>query len=206
MARKRSSRRRRNPSNLMVGVARPSVALSPTEAFERTLGQTNDSSVLRGKILITSAVSSTPTFLTHLSPFSLGARSSALAGVFSRYRVKAAILKFAASSGGTGTSLTSALGILDEPTGEGDAPGNLSATLELRCSASYLFGQTQNSYVMYTPVDKTKWYYCNTGATGSDGRLVFPAAIYVAGAGAGTLTVEIDYTLVFAGADDVGSA
>jgi hypothetical protein len=116
------------------------------------------------------------------------------------------MLKFA-TNGGSGANASSgvALGIFDDTTATSNVPANASGVLELRCSASFLQGATENSHLYYLPVDKTKWYYTGTGPGASDPRLVIPGTLFGGSiSGSPSVAVEIDYTMVFAGADDAG--
>lgn len=181
----------------------PVMVLSPSEAFERQLAQSNDSTVLRGKVVYTTTFSSTlPVLALGFIPTNLGVRASQLAGVFSRYRIKAAQVKFIGAQGTAGVPQGCAVGWLDDVS-TSDAPSTLSGVLELRCSALALPVATTPTYSFYQPVDKTKWYYC---VSGNDGRFQTAASLYVAPQTAiGSITFEIDYTIVFSGADDTGA-
>jgi len=206
MAKSRSSRGRSRRTTNVARPAQPVMMLTPSEAFERTLGQSNDSTVLRGKLLISANLSAaTPVVLLNVLPGNLGIRASTLAGVFSRYRIKGMLVKFT-STIGAGTNNTGTLGFLDDLGSEGIAPTSVGGVLELRCSASNFTNEDRPTYVTYTPVDKTKWYYTSATSSGADGRLIFPATIYVANSGAGNVIAEIDYTIVFAGSADGGSS
>jgi hypothetical protein len=100
------------------------------------------------------------------------------------------------------------LGILDDYSGEGDAPANLSGVVNMRCSATSMPGTIDPTYIYYTPLDKSKWYYCNSTSSTSDPRFNIPASLYGATntSAATQVFVELDYTLVFAGAEGQGTS
>jgi len=177
-------------------------SIPPEAAFERSLAQSSDACVLRGKLLPFATLTSTPSTLLLIHPTNMGVRATNLAAVYSRFRVKALMIKFTAIGGNSGNT-GSVIGILDDTTSEGTVPTNAGGTLELRCSGVALPNQGTPSYVYYLPVDKTKWYYCNLDS--NDPRFVYPGTIYATSlGGAGGVTAELDFTLVFAGAEDGG--
>jgi len=205
MARSKSSRRRGRSSRSNTNQAPlPVMSLTPEFAFERQLAQSTDSTVFRGKAIFSFNLNTAPTNLLQIYPTNLGSRASVLATVYSRFRVKALLIKFTIT-GNSGAANTGAVGILDDNIGEGDTPTSLTGVMALRSSASFLNGQTEYSRIMYLPLDKKKWYYTNAGASGSDGRLVIPGTIFGASVGSSNCTVELDYTLVYAGADNIAS-
>jgi hypothetical protein len=195
---KRSNTRRSGKT----GKARGVVIRTPTEAFERSLARGADSFNLKGKVVFSQATSTTPAAFIVLAPSQLGPRATALATVFSRFRVNSVIIKFMETTSGFQT----VLGIVDDASGtEGDAPSSFGGVLETRCSALAFGAQTVPTYLEWRPVDKSKWYYCTSGATGSDPRLVFPAISFVASSGTGSISAEVDFNVTFKGADDTGS-
>jgi hypothetical protein len=178
------------------------VIVTPTEAFERSLARGADSFNLKGKVLFSQATSTSPAAFIAVTPAQLGVRAIALAAVFSRFRVNRVLIKFMETT----TGVQTVLGILDDSAGsEGDAPTSLSGVLELRCSALAFGAQTVPTLMEWRPVDKSKWYYCNTGASGSDIRFSIPAISFVASSGTGGISAELDYDITFKGSDDVGS-
>lgn len=184
------------------------LALTPSEVFERTLGRTNDSCVLRGKLIINPTLNSTPAQISYLIPNFFGARATAFGNVFSRFRIKALNIRFLPAGNASTGSLATAVGILDDPSST-TSPATGSDVLELRSSALALAGQTVPSNILYTPLDKTKWYY-TIGVTGSDNRLTVPGFLYgyvnTPGSSSGLpVGMEIDFSLVFAGATDNGT-
>jgi len=151
-----------------------------------------------------------------LNPLNLGSRAAGLAAVFARYRFKYVRFKFLGNI--ANSSFPSIIGIVvlgildDSSTAEGDAPTTATALTELRCSGTNMSTQTVPTEFVWQPVDKSKWYYTYTGATGSDVRLASPGVLYVGSTiapGSGVTTavdVEIDYAVVFSGAVDIGSS
>jgi hypothetical protein len=186
------------------------ISLTRNEAFEEKLARSSDATVLRGKLLLQASSTSTPTVALAIIPSQLGVRATALGGIFTKYRVKSVLLKFM-SANTSGTTLTGGgvLGFYDDATtGEGEAPTTAAGVLEQRCSASNFSGQTTPTMLRWEPVDKRLWYATTQGVAGSDLRLVFPGLIYIAGLASTTsvgFDIELDFTLVFKGAADVGA-
>jgi len=169
------------------------------------LSRGQDSFNLKGKYLLSGvSLSTTPSTLIIITPTGqLGARCSALASVFSRFRVNRLIIRFLATTSLGGNAV---LGIVDDTTGEGDNPTTPADVLELRCSAIAMGNETVPVIFNWSPVDRTKWYYTFTGASGSDPRLVVPATLYGASGNASTVDVEVDFDVTFKGAVDTASS
>jgi hypothetical protein len=179
--------------------------MTQSEAFESGLARTNDSTVLRGKFYISGSAlpAATPTQILTFNAQGMGARSAALATVFSRYRYKYIRMKFLQS---VTTTTPVAIGVYDEGSpSEGEAPVTLGDVLEMRCSGSAFPGQTVPNFISWQPVDKKLWYYTVGGASGSDSRLFTAGVLFAAAAGAGAINVEVDYCIVFQGAVDTGA-
>jgi len=173
------------------------VSLNPSEAFEKGLGQTNDSCVLRGKLVITFPAQTSGQII-QLNPSEFGTRAAAFQQNFTRFRIKGMIFRFSVvSTTAAGASGTAAVGIVDDASAGG--PVNLSDVLEQRCSALYLAGSANPSTVYYTPIDKKIWY--KTSRTG-DQREYIPGRVFASTTPNVLGTVEIDYSFVFAGALD----
>jgi hypothetical protein len=210
MARNRSqrnSRSGRRGRNNILGTAnvnpQPMLSLTPSEAFERMLGRTNDSCVLRGKVIINvTTLGSSPFQVGFLVPNFFGARATAFGSVFSRFRIKAMNIRFMQAVTG-GTQVPTVVGVLDDTNSSSTLPTTGSDVLELRSSAFAQPGQTIPCNVLYTPVDKTKWYYIGA-PTGTDNRLAVPGFLYAYTSAAATFPLEVDFSLVFAGAADNG--
>jgi hypothetical protein len=177
--------------------------MTQSEAYEATLARSSDAAVIRAKLFLSPTSASTPTTVISLDPVSLGGRLAAMAGIYSSYRIKVAILKFLTVPGGASV----ALGALDDASGaEGDAPTSISGVQELRCSGTSMQGVTVPTEFQWSPVDKTLWYKTFAGSSGSDQRLVIPAILYSCGAsGTPSFSLEIDVTCVFKGAVDTVS-
>jgi hypothetical protein len=160
--------------------------------------------VLKGKFLVTtSLVSGVVNAIAIFNPLSLGVRAAAMANLFARYRFNWIAFKFFF----TGTStvgVASVLGVLDDFTGEGDAPTTIGGILELRCSATNYGGQTIPTEMLWKPPSPS-WNFITGGASGSDQRLVSPAVLYGCSSGSGTLITEIMFSCVYKGAVDVGA-
>lgn len=181
------------------------VAVTQSEAIERSLALHQDSTVLTGKFLVsTSLTAGVVTAIAIFNPASLGVRAAAMAALFARYRFKSILFKFFFTPQVASNTNACALGILDDFTGEGDAPTSLGGVLELRCSGTNYGGQTIPSEILWKPPSPS-WNFITSGATGSDQRLVSPAVLYGSSVGAGGLVVEIMYTCIYKGAVDVGA-
>jgi len=173
--------------------------------FERKLTNSADSTVLRGKLFFAAGAAITPSAALVLHPSNLGVRAAALATIFSRFRFKDVHIKFQAL---VATAVaTGVVGILDDASNtEGDAPTTVSSILELRSSASVL-GQTIPQEFVWSQLDRTMWYACSGGSSVQDPRFLFPGVIYIGSTSASSpnIVMEIDYTIVFKGASDIGT-
>jgi hypothetical protein len=177
--------------------------VSPAEHFANSLGMHVDSTCVRGKFLAQQVTNSTAVFaITTITPTALGSRLTACANIFSRWRIKRMILKINYS--GLGSAV---FGVLDDSTGEGDTPTSVQTLLELRTSATN-FTNDPPTVLDYKP-PTNEWYYTFVGGTGSDQRLVNAGVLYAGQQFATTnavFTVEIDFSIVFKGAVDVGTS
>jgi hypothetical protein len=183
--------------------------VDPEERFADQLAMHQDSTNLRGKavvevILGSGAITNAGVF----NPAFFGVRCTALAAIFTRWRIKELVIKmfFESSANAPGANV-GFFGILDDSSGaEGDAPTTYEGLLA--CRTSGMVGISSLPIVrVYKPVDKKKWYYTYAGATGSDPRLTSVGVLYVAQTGVnGTAVfVQVDYSLSFAGANDIGA-
>lgn len=176
--------------------------MSQTQAFENKLSRSSDACTLRGKLIYTPSVTTTPLAVAVIDPAGLGNRAAALSNVFSDYKVKELLIRFVQIN----ATATMAVGILDDSsTAEGDAPININDIVELRTSAVSLSNTSDPVIFRYEPTNKALWYKTFNGATGSDVRLVAPGILYAAASATSASAIEIDYTLVFKGAIDIGS-
>jgi len=181
--------------------------MTPSEAFEARLAR-SDRSTLVGKLLISSTVTNSASALLIVGPglATLGSRAGAMASIFSRYKVNFIRIKFLATSTTAGN--TTAIGFLDDASGaEGDGPGSAQLISELRCSAVSFPNQTVPIEFSFTPASRN-WYFTFAGASGSDPRLVNVAVLFGASllSAGSTVNMEIDYSVTFKGAVDVGSS
>jgi len=186
--------------------------MTPSEAFEARLAR-SDRSTLVGKLLLNIGLSSTNTpvpalVIGAISAGNLGTRASALALIFARYKINYIRLKYLTSQTATGANSV-VLGFQDDASGaEGDGPSSTAGLLEYRCSAVTFVNQTIPQELSYQPASRN-WYFCTPGATGSDPRLSISAILWasslnvIAGVNA---QVELDYSITFKGAVDVGSS
>jgi len=177
--------------------------VSPSDGLERSLAIRADATPLMGKFFFSvNSISATPSVVLTVNPFSLGPRATALANVFARYRFKFINFKFF-FSGFSGGSI-GAIGVLDDFTGEGDAPTSVGGVLELRCSGTNLVATTVPTEILWKPPTQD-WKFCTVGATGSDQRLVQPATVYAASNGSSSTVCEVLFSMVFKGAVDTGA-
>lgn len=185
-------------------------------AFEAQLARGGDSFPLRGKFLTSASnLGTTPSAFFNLQPSSLGVRAVALAAVFARYRFKYVRIKFQSNIlTATFPSILGnvAIGVLDDATtAEGNAPTTANSVVEMRCSGTNMGTQTVPTEIVWVPLDRTKWFSTYPGVAGSDARLTSSGVLYAGStvaSGGGTVAsvdVEIDYSLVFAGAVDIGA-
>jgi hypothetical protein len=179
--------------------------MSQTEKFNMNLSRGQDSFNLKGKYLLGGvSLSTSPSTLVILTPLAqLGARANALSSVFSRYRINRLIIRFLATQSLGGNAV---LGVVDDATVEGDAPTTPQDVLECRCSAIAMGNETVPVIFNWSPVDRSKWYYTFTGASGSDPRLTVAATLYAASTNTSTVDVEIDFDVTFKGAVDTLSS
>jgi hypothetical protein len=180
--------------------------MTQSEAFEANLARGGDSCVVRSKILFNAAVTNTPTAILSLNPLSsLGARQNNIAAAFTDFRIKQVVIKFLCS---TSTQFV-ALGFVDDATSiEGDAPTSTGGVSELRCSGSSLAGVTVPTTFVFRPADTRFWYKTYNSGSGADPRFAIPAVLYAsAGPNSTTtqLSLEVDATIVYKGAVDVGA-
>lgn len=201
MARKRRNRGGQRGSK---NSARPAVvvSLTPTEAFQAQLAR-SDACPLKGKFIQAAALTTTPTSLLAISPLNLGVRANGLSAFFTRYRIKYLNVKFTTNTTSLGNAV-SALGFIDDVATSTSTPSSVGGVGELRCSATCFGSETVPSRLMWKPSDPNRWYYTQTD--GDDPRFEFPAVLYGASSANQNLAMEIDYSIVFSGAADVGSS
>jgi hypothetical protein len=185
--------------------------MTQTEAFEAKLSTHSDAVCLVGKQFFSSqAITSlTPSILLQLDPTLgfFGTRPANMSAIFNRFRFKYLKLKFLSnSSTGVPTSSIASLGIQDDISLTGLVPTTFADVAELRCSATSFSGQTVPTQWQYVPLDKKRWYYVNNDSTeprqSSQGTL-WVAASGVSVANPTTVAIELDYSIVFAGATNI---
>jgi hypothetical protein len=181
------------------------ITVTPSEAFEQGLSRSTDAVVLRGKLLLEQSTGVTPIGFLGLGPGSMGARAVALGTVFARYRFKYIRFKWLAFNTTALTTGTASLGVYDDATNaEGQIPISPSGVVELRCSSTTFLSQTIPAEFEWTPADKTLWYYTQSGATGSDPRLVASGVLVSSATNATTtMSIQVDFCMVFKGAVDI---
>jgi hypothetical protein len=181
--------------------------MTQSEAFEANLTTGGDACVIRSKLLFQST---TPTggvpviLLSTLNPSNLGSRQAAAANLFSSYRIKEIVVKFLPNANGTPAgNVAVAVGFLDDATsGEPDAPTTASSVAELRCSGTSLGSQTVPTIFRWSPVDKTLWYKTQNAG---EARFVSPGSMFGGTTGgAANISIELDFTIVYKGATDLG--
>jgi hypothetical protein len=178
------------------------VAISRSEQFAEKMAR-NDRATLTGKLLLTPTLSGSPSVGTVLTvtPLNLGVRAASFAVLFAEYHINFIRVKFQ-----TPTISTSVLGFLDDSSAaEGDAPTTLSGVLEMRCSGINMVAETIPTEFIYTQKASSFWLKTYTGASGSDPRLTAAAILYAGVSSSSTFIVELDYSITFQGAVDVGS-
>lgn len=182
--------------------------VDPEERFADQLAMHQDSTNLRGKVVFEVILGSGAiTNAGVLNPAFFGVRCTALAAIFTRWRIKELVIKMLFESSSTPGANVGFFGILDDSSGaEGDAPTTYEGLLA--CRTSGMVGISSLPIVrVYKPVDKKKWYYTYAGASGSDPRLTSVGVLYVAQTATnGTAVfIQVDYSLAFAGANDIGA-
>jgi hypothetical protein len=181
--------------------------MTPTEAFEAGRARNTDTTVLRGVLLSNVGAGTTPSALIVFNPSSaanFGTRAAALSAVFSRYRFKSIRVRFLGTTTATGTQAFQSLGVQDDVSITSQNPTTASGVAELRCSGVTLGDQTVPTEFIWTPVDKNLWYYTTNDLT--EARLSTSGILWGASSGtSGSISLQLDYTIVFQGAIDTGS-
>jgi len=148
-----------------------------------------------------------------LDPVALGQRLGTMATIFERYRIVSLRIKYRTSLPTVFQGFL-AMGVHDDAT-SATVPTTQTQVINYRCSAEAPIWKDFS--LVYTPVDSTKWYYCNADAA-NDLRFVQPAVLYYIGTtsvgnySTGTLTglassavglVEMDFIYDFVGATSI---
>jgi hypothetical protein len=166
----------------------------------------SDRTTIKSKLLFPNvSLSNGVNSILTIDPNNLGTRPAALAAIFSQYHINFIRVKFITTA--TSSVNTTALGFLDDAsTAEGDAPTTVSGVLEFRCSGVSLAGETIPTEFMYTQKASSFWLKTYSGASGSDPRLSIAAILFAGSAGSSVLNYELDFSITFQGAVDVGAA
>jgi hypothetical protein len=162
------------------------------------MGMAGDATVLRGKYFLSFSTSNTPGALSVLNPTNFGARATAFAAQFSRYRFKYLAIKFFSP---VSSGAVTVVGV-DDDTATGTAPVTLASVAELRTSATNWSQETVPTELIWKPTSK-EWMYCIS--SGGDQRLVNSGTIYVSATTGSSTQFEFTYSLVFRGAIDTGT-
>jgi hypothetical protein len=113
-----------------------------------------------------------------LKPYTFGDRVTAVANVYTRYRYRSLRFEYKTHVGST-TVGALALGVADDSNNT-DIAGNIGGiydpVVNLRCSGDNALWK--NFTFMWTPLDKSKWYYTDT--SGTDPRFDTQACILAA--------------------------
>jgi hypothetical protein len=162
-----------------------------------------DRSTLKGKLLLFPTANAVTAILS-VTPLNLGIRAAAMAVLFAEYHINFIRVKFQ-----TPATVTTTVGFLDDASGaEGDAPTSLQGILEMRCSGINMTNETVPTEFLYTQKASSFWLKTYSGASGSDPRLSIASILYAAsinGSAGNFATVELDYSITYQGAVDVGS-
>jgi hypothetical protein len=179
------------------------VAISRSEQFAERMAR-QDRSTLKGKLLLIPTLASNLTNLLVITPANMGIRTAAFSLLFSEYHINFIRVKYASGTTSNGV----VLGFLDDASGsEGDAPTSASGLLEQRCSAISLGPETVPTEFLFTQKASSFWLKTYAGASGSDPRLTVAAILYAWNVGSSNVVpIELDYSITFQCAVDVGSS
>jgi len=197
---KRGARRaRQNKSSGSVTVR------TPSQAFERQLSTRSDRSRLLGKTTISTGSVTLSGF--NLNPAIFGARPTAYASIFSRWRIARLIIRpLSISSEATAPTGVSFAGVLDDTATSADVPTSATGVLDLRCSVSLpaqYTSDSQNEFEWRPLRGPTQWFYTTLEGSSSDPRLEVPASLWFASnSTAASALFQVDYDLMFEGAVD----
>jgi hypothetical protein len=182
------------------------MAMTPSQVFEDRMSR-NDSVNVLGKHLLYNVTSTTaPSIAFTLEPSGnqLGTRASSFSALYTRYRFKYIRFRFLVDPSTTSVANQfTVFGVLDDGyVGTGTAPTTVDDVMNLRCSAIALGNQTVPTEFVWRPRDATKWYYTTPETSIGDLRLAYSGVVYSATSIVTTFNIEIDYSIVFAGAMD----
>jgi hypothetical protein len=161
---------------------------------------------MSGKTFVTTTALGTLIGAAVLSPSAFGNRVAVASGIFARWRIVKLIIK--TPSDPAATPLYTAIGVSDDDGAEGGsvpAPTTAQEIVELRCSIAN-FSQVNPSEFVWTPVDKSRWYYTQQGGSSADNRFVIPGTLFVSSSTAGfVVNCLVYYTIEFEGGFDNSS-
>lgn len=179
---------------------------TPTQAFAASLAVRSDQSRLLGKTVV--FVSTTPNPIgSNINPSFLGARPTAYAALFAKWRINRLFIRPLNTSASAGVNYT---GVFDDTSTSADVPTSASDVIDLRCSNASnfsVFPEAYNEIQWSPPRGPRVWYFTTLEGSSSDPRLEVPCSLWVgAGTTAVSNTYEISYDLSFIGAVDTLSA
>jgi hypothetical protein len=158
-------------------------------------------------VAVSSGSASTPTGV-NLTPTFFGARATAYATLFAKWRVNRMIVRFINSQAlGSGTIYVAAF--LDDSVTSANIPTTLNGLIEQRCSQVNSGGvDSSTGELSYSPPrGNPRWFFTTLEASTSDPRLEVPGSFYVSStATSQTMNFLIDFDLTFTGAVDTGSS
>lgn len=150
------------------------------------------------QVLATTGVTSSP-----LAPQFLSARTSAMSALYLRYRIRDIvfrILPVGLASGGVSGNIVP-VGVFDDDGATAPSPPTTVAQItQLRCSRLAGGNQTVPTDFVWAPIDKSKWYYCQSESSG-DPRLLVQASIFTATAPTDVLSMQVFYNIEFEGSN-----
>jgi len=171
-----------------------------TSKLEVQRAQTSDAISFIGKLFFNHTLSTvTPALARTLHPDYMGERAADLARIYSYYKIKELVVRFSANN-------PVIAGVLDDITGEGDAPVTYTDVSELRSSmVSHGTGGQPPTELYWKPVDTDLWYKCYS-AGAATAELYESGNFYLAlpVASSTVVSVEMTFKIVFKGALDTG--
>jgi len=168
--------------------------------------------VLRGttRVALSALTSGLGSTFINLTPTVVGDRASTAATIFLRYRFKSVNFKFR-SNQPTTTGGNYVMGVIDDTAVTSAALTTPDQMLNLRTHKHGL--PYQNGQIRWRPIDRSKWYYCNTESSNDDSRFLVSGVfgwlvdtVFEGTSGAlanSPGTIDVDYVIEFAGATNV---
>lgn len=109
-----------------------------------------------------------------INPTNLGDRVITAASMFLRYRIKSLIFQIRSVLNFTMDG-DHAFGVADDT--QITTPTISTAVQVIALRVSRMIKTNQNLSLRWTPIDKSKWYYCNSESVGVDDRFVDPCTL-----------------------------